>query len=183
MRARPPSLASKQIGPPCSNLSNGAARTDRAMCAILNARAAPPRRRATIQVPDHVQRLAAAHWRRSPQPSTEAAAINGFKIKIERIIRRGAEHPAVRARFVARAALLRTCDLDAAIVTIERWRRDEQRAFAIASAFGRGSGLSLQVLDELRLLLRWLRVKRLHADYATARAALSGDAPALEAAE
>ena len=79
-------------------------------------------------------------------------------------------------------AFLRTCDLDAAIVTIERWRRDEQRAFAIASAFGRGSRLSLQVLDELRLLLRWLRFKRLHAEYANARAALRG-VPALEAAE
>jgi hypothetical protein len=84
---------------------------------------------------------------------------------------------------VARAALLRTCDLDAAIVTIERWRRDEQRAFAIASAFGRGSGLSLQVLDELRLLLRWLRFKRLHAAYANARAELCGNAAMLEAAE
>jgi hypothetical protein len=89
----------------------------------------------------------------------------------------------VRARFVARAALLRTCDLDAAIVTIERWRRDEQRAFAIASAFGRGSRLSLQVLDELRLLLRWLRFKRLHAEYANARTDLCGHAPVLEAAE
>jgi hypothetical protein len=38
------------------------------------------------------------------------------------------------------------------------------------------------VLDELRLLLRWLRFKRLHAEYANARAALRG-VPALEAAE
>jgi hypothetical protein len=112
-----------------------------------------------------------------------AAAVNDLKIAVERHIRRGAEHPAVRARFVARAALLRTCDLDAAIVTIERWRRDEQRAFALASAFGRGSRLSLQVLDELRLLLRWLRFKRLHAAYANACAELCGNAAMLEAAE
>ena len=89
----------------------------------------------------------------------------------------------MRTRFAARAGLLRGRSLDTAIVTIERWRRDEQRAFAIASAFGRGSRLSLQVLDELRLLLRWLRVKRLHAEYATALATLSSGAPALEAAE
>jgi hypothetical protein len=112
-----------------------------------------------------------------------AAIVNDLKIAVERHIRRGAEHPAVRARFVARAALLRTCDLDAAIVTIDRWRRDEQRAFAIASAFGRGSRLSLQVLDELHLLLRWLRFKRLHAAYANARAELCGNAAMLEAAE
>ena len=112
----------------------------------------------------------------------EAAIVNGFKIKIERIIRLGPDHPAVRARFEARAAMLRGRDLDTAIVIVERWWRDERQAFAIASAFGRGSRLSLQVLDELRLLLRWFRFKRLHADYATARAALC-DAPILIAAE
>ena len=113
----------------------------------------------------------------------EAAVINGFKIKVERLIRLGPNHPAVRARFAARADLLHGRSLDAAIVTTERWRRDEQRAFAIASAFGRGSRLPLQVLDELRLLLRWLRFKRMQADYAAALAALCGTARALQAAE
>jgi hypothetical protein len=113
----------------------------------------------------------------------EAAAINGFKIKVERLIRLGPDHPAVRARFEARGAMLRGRDLDAAIIAVERWRRDERRAFAIASAFGRGSRLSLQVLDELRLLLRWMRFKRLQADYATALGPLGDDPPALEAAE
>jgi hypothetical protein len=112
-----------------------------------------------------------------------AAIVNDLKIAVERHIRRGPEHPAVRARFQARATLLRGHSLDAAIVTIERWQRDEQRAFAIASAFGRGSRLSLQVLDELRLLLRWLRFKHLHAAYANARADLCGDASVLDAAE
>jgi hypothetical protein len=113
----------------------------------------------------------------------QAAVVNDLKIAVERHIRRGPDHLAVRARFAARAGLLRGRSLDAAVVTIERWRRDEQRAFAIASAFGRGSRLPLQVLDELRLLLRWLRFKRMHAVYAAALAALCGDAPALEAAE
>jgi hypothetical protein len=113
----------------------------------------------------------------------QAAVVNDLKIAVERHIRRGPEPAAVRARFAARAALLHGRGLDAAIVTIERWRRNEQRAFAIASAFGRGSRLPLQVLDELRLLLRWLRFKRLQADYAVAIAVLCGHAPALEAAE
>jgi hypothetical protein len=112
----------------------------------------------------------------------EAAIVNGFKIKVERLIRLGPDHPAVRARFEARAAMLRSRNLDAAIIIVERWWRDECQAFAIASAFGRGSRLSLEVLDELRLLLRWFRFKRLHADYATALAALC-DAPILIAAE
>jgi len=39
----------------------------------------------------------------------------------------------------ARAELLHGSNLDAAIVAVERRRRDEQPAFAISSAFGRGS--------------------------------------------
>jgi hypothetical protein len=112
-----------------------------------------------------------------------AAIVNDLKIAVERHISRGSEHAAVRARFAGRAALLRGHDLEAALVVIDRWRRDEQRAFAIASAFGRGSRLSLQVLDELRLLLRWLRFNQLHAEYANACAALCGRASMLEAAE
>jgi hypothetical protein len=112
----------------------------------------------------------------------DAAVINGFKIKVERLIRLGSDHPAVHAHCEARAAMLRGRSLDAAIITVERWRRDEQRAFAIASAFGRGSRLSLEILSELRLLLRWLRFKRLHAEYATALAALCS-AQSLIAAE
>jgi hypothetical protein len=78
--------------------------------------------------------------------------------------------------------MLRGRGLEAAIVIAERWWRDERRAFAIASAFGRGSRLSLEILSELRLILRWMRFKRLDAEYKVARAAL-GDAPLLAAAE
>jgi hypothetical protein len=112
----------------------------------------------------------------------EAAAINSFKIKVERIIRLGPDHSAVRARFEARAVMLRGRGLDAAIIIAERWWRDERRAFAIASAFGRGSRLSLEVLSELRLVLRWMRFKRLSVEYEAAGAALC-DAPSLAAAE
>jgi len=112
----------------------------------------------------------------------EAAVVNGFKIRVERLIRLGPAHPAVRARFEARAAMLRGRDIDAAIITIDRWWRDERRAFAIASVFGRGSRLSLEILSELRLILRWMRFRRLDAEYKAARAALC-DAPLLAAAE
>jgi hypothetical protein len=112
-----------------------------------------------------------------------AAVVNDLKIAVERHISRGPVHPAVRARFAARIALLRGRSLEDALATIERWRRDEQRVFAIAGAFGRGSRLGLQVLDELRLLLRWLRFKRFDAEYVDALAELRGDTRVLEAAE
>jgi hypothetical protein len=112
----------------------------------------------------------------------EAAIINGFKIKIERLIRLGPDHPVMRARFEARAAMLRGRSLEAAIITVERWRRDEERAFAIASAFGRGSRLSLEILSELRLLLRWMRFKRMDSDYRAALDTLC-DLPVAIAAE
>jgi hypothetical protein len=95
----------------------------------------------------------------------QAAVINGFKIQIERLIRRGPHHPALRARFGARAALLHGRNLDTAIATVERWWRDERKAFQIASALGGGSRLSLEVLRELRLILRLMRFKRLAAEF------------------
>ena len=49
---------------------------------------------------------------------------------------------------------------------VERWWRDERKAFQIASAFGRGTRLSLEILSELRLILRLLRFKRMDAEYA-----------------
>lgn len=112
----------------------------------------------------------------------DAARINGFKLRVERSLRLGPAHPAVRARFAARAALLAGRSLDASIVLAERWWRDEQKAFAIASALGRGSALSLDVLRELRLILRFMRRKRMHAAFPAIVAALV-DEPIKMAAE
>jgi hypothetical protein len=95
----------------------------------------------------------------------QAAVINGFKIRVERLIRRGPRHPALRARFGVRAARLRGRDLDAAIATVDCWWRDERKAFQIASALGGGNRLSLEVLRELRLVLRLMRLKRMTAEY------------------
>ena len=112
----------------------------------------------------------------------QAAAINSFKLRIERLIRLGAGDPAVRARFAARAALLAGCDLGGAVVTVERWWREERKALQVASLFGHGSRLSLETLRELRLIVRLLRYQRRQADFHAIMAALS-DQPAAIAAE
>ena len=111
----------------------------------------------------------------------EIAVINGFKIRVERLIRRGPRHPALRARFGARAARLHGRDLDAAIATVERWWRDERKAFQIASALGGGTRLSLEVLRDMRLVLRFARLKRMGAEFDLILAILSNDAISLAA--
>jgi hypothetical protein len=105
----------------------------------------------------------------------EASVVNAFKLRIERLLRLGPQHPAVRVRFGTRAEILRGRNLDAAIVLAERWWRAERTAFQIASAFGRGRRLSLDVLTELRLILRLLRWKRMHAEFPAIIAALCDD--------
>jgi hypothetical protein len=112
----------------------------------------------------------------------EAAAINDFKIRVERLIRLGPHRPAARARFGARAAMLSGRGLDAANLLVERWWRDERKAFQIASAFGGAPRLSLEVLRELRLILRLMRVKRRDAEYHDIVAALC-EVPIAAAAE
>ena len=97
----------------------------------------------------------------------EAATINAYKIRVERLIRLGPCHAAVRARFGARAAMLFGRGLDAAIVLVERWWRDERKAFQIASALGCATRLSLEVLGELRLILRLMRLKKMHSGVPT----------------
>jgi hypothetical protein len=95
----------------------------------------------------------------------DAAVINSFKIRVERLLHLAPHHPALRARFGARAALLSGRSLDHAVATVERWWRDERKAFQIASALGCGTALTLEVLRELRLILRLLRSKHMEAEY------------------
>ena len=111
----------------------------------------------------------------------EAARVNGFKLRVERYLRLGSQHPACRARFGARAALLTGRNLDAAVVTVERWWRNERKAFQVASALGGATRLPLDVLSELRLILRLMRFKRMDAAYAEAIASLSGRPSAIAA--
>jgi len=101
----------------------------------------------------------------------ETAVIHAFKSRVERIMALGPDHAAVRARYAARAAMLGGLSLDDATARVERWWRDERKAFQIASVFGCATRLSLEVLRELRLILRLMRRKRMHRDYETIRAA------------
>jgi hypothetical protein len=52
------------------------------------------------------------------------------------------------------------------------WRRDERKAFQIASALGGGTRLSLEVLRELRLILRFMRRNGMNAEFYESIAAL-----------
>jgi len=112
----------------------------------------------------------------------EAATINAFKIRVEWLIRLGPCHAAVRARFGARASMVFGRSLDATIVLAERWWRDERKAFQIASALGCATRLSLEVLSELRLILRLMRWKKMHGEFRDIVAMLCG-APITAAAE
>jgi hypothetical protein len=101
-----------------------------------------------------------------------AAAVNAFKIRVELLLQADIHHPALRARFGARAEMLAGYDLGAAVCAVERWWRAERNAFAIASALGGGTRLSLETLRELRLILRLRRFKRIAAEFRESAAAL-----------
>jgi hypothetical protein len=62
-----------------------------------------------------------------------------------------------------------------AIGLVERCWRNERKAFQIASAFGYGNRLSLEVLREARLALRLMRFKRMEREFSAIAAALRGD--------
>lgn len=112
----------------------------------------------------------------------DAAVVNAFKIRVERLLQLGPHHAVIRARFGARAALLRGRGLDAATIVVERWWREERKALQIASALGCGTRLSFDVLSELRLVLRLMRLKRMAAEFAHILAALC-EQPIAAAAE
>jgi hypothetical protein len=105
----------------------------------------------------------------------EAAAVNDFKLRIERFIRLGPQSAVVSVRFGGRAELLSGRSLDAALAVVERWWRDQRKAFQIASALGFGNRLSLEVLRELRLVLRLMRYKKIEAEFDAIVTALCGD--------
>lgn len=89
----------------------------------------------------------------------DAAVHRNFKNNVRRLFALGADSRAVHARFGARAYLLRHRPLDSACQLVGIWVRQETASFAVACAYGRGSRLSLTILDELALILRWMRRK------------------------
>jgi hypothetical protein len=112
----------------------------------------------------------------------DAAVVSAFKLRVEHLIRLGPQHSAVRARFAARAARLAVSNLDAATIIAERWWRDERKAFQIANVFGSAPRLPLEVLRELRLILRWMRFKQMGTQFGAIIEALC-EAPITRAAE
>ena len=75
--------------------------------------------------------------------------------------------------------------LTIAINLVERWYRDERKAFQLGSVFGPmnpRSRLSVDVLAELRLILRLIRATRPRA-YRDVLAVVRGMSPATVAAE
>jgi hypothetical protein len=111
----------------------------------------------------------------------EAAEIRVFKLRVARWLRLGPQHPAMQARFRARVAALPDWTLAAAIGEVERWWREERKAFALASALGFGSRLPVETLRELRLMLRLLRRKGMAAQFGAMAAALCEQVIALAA--
>ena len=111
----------------------------------------------------------------------EAAAAFDLKLRVERVLCRGPQHPAVRARFRARAERLSGLSLDRAVIAVERWWRDERKAFQIASALGYGNRLSLDVLRELRLILRLMRCQSMATEFGAIAAAVCDEATAIAA--
>ena len=71
--------------------------------------------------------------------------------------------------------------LAGAIRDVERWWREERKAFALASVLGYGSRLPLETLRELRLILRLMRRKRMAPQFGAIAAALYDDDIALAA--
>ena len=111
----------------------------------------------------------------------ETAAISDLKLRVERTLCRGPQHLAVRARFAGRAERLAGLSLDAATARAERWWRDERKAFQIASALGYGNRLSLEVLRELRLILRLMRYRHMAIEFGAIVAAVCGETMPLAA--
>jgi hypothetical protein len=110
----------------------------------------------------------------------KTSEIQAFKSRVRRVIELGAGHDAVRVRYGIRLRRLRErliawreansfatrcCGIpentaiycDIACIIVDRWYHEECRELKVLAAFGRGNGISVQRLRELRLILRLLR--------------------------
>ena len=89
---------------------------------------------------------------------SQAAVINRSKLNVERVLRRPMGNNASVARYGRLVALLQNLTLDSAIARLDELYRQERRTQGAARALGCGSN-ALEVLGELRLMLRLARVK------------------------
>lgn len=114
----------------------------------------------------------------------EAGKARSFKIRILDMIRRGTGHAAVRARYGRRAAELRGLHIDAAIFIATMKYFEVRRQHQIGTALGYGNQLSLDVLREIRMLLRLIRRSEFKNDFQGILSFVIGAEPmALQAAE
>ena len=91
-----------------------------------------------------------------------------FKRRIRTILREP-DHPAVAARYGARAHWLRRCPLATAVTCVDNEWRIERQSFQLAAVSGWGTRLSVEILAELNLILRWMRRNRMDAEFVTMR--------------
>jgi hypothetical protein len=77
---------------------------------------------------------------------------NGIRLAIA-----NPQSPKVRARYGQRAALLRNQTLARASTVVDQQLRLEVKAYAIASALGRGDRAPIEVLREVRIIMRYMR--------------------------
>ena len=91
-----------------------------------------------------------------------------FKRRIRAILREP-DHPAVAARYGARAKWLRRCPLATAVTCVDNEWRIERQSFQLAAVSGWGTRLSVEILAELNLILRWMRRNRMDAEFVTMR--------------
>lgn len=91
-----------------------------------------------------------------------------FKRRIRTILREP-DHPAVAARYGARAKWLRRCPLATAVTCVDNEWRIERQSFQLAAVSGWGTRLSVEILAELNLILRWMRRNRMDAEFVTMR--------------
>jgi hypothetical protein len=87
----------------------------------------------------------------------ESAAHIDFKARVAAVLAGGPDAPANKLRYRARARMLSGKSLGTAIVAAERWYKAERKAFQIVSVYGRPPQVSLMILAELRLILRFFR--------------------------
>jgi hypothetical protein len=92
------------------------------------------------------------------------AVIQDLKRTVRRVLRNPA-HEAIPYRYGARAKMA-TGTLEQACAMVEHWYREEQRATRFAWQLGYGTRLSMTVLIELRLILRFMRRKKMGMTFA-----------------
>jgi len=90
----------------------------------------------------------------------QAALTNGLKLRVEDMIERGPCDDTVRARYGRRASMVVGYTLDQAIAKATQMLQDERERFEAASILGRPVRAPLELLRELRLILRMVRLDR-----------------------